>query len=322
MRSYVVRRLVATVIVFWAVLTLVFMFIQLTPGNIVLLFTGTDATPEQRAEVMARLGLDQPLLVQYWRYLVNVLQGDLGQSNLSLTPVTELIADRAIPTLQLALSTGVAATLVAMVLGLIAAARYGGFLDGLIRVASVVAISIPNFWLGLLLLMVFGLYITDVLPAGGWIHFAENPAQNLLHLILPSFVLGLATIAIVTKTLRASMLDTLQRDYVTFARSMGLQERRVVGRVALPNAIIPTTTVIGLLVGFLVSGSVIVETVFTIPGVGQLMVDSFRKQDIPVAVGATLFTAVFFLVLNFAVDILYAYFNPKIRELYLSTQRA
>ena len=307
-------------IVFFAVLTVVFIFIQLAPGNIILIYSSIDSSEQELAEAMARLGLDQPLHVQYWRYLTNVLQGDLGVSSLSLTPVTELIRDRAVPTLELALVTGVVSSLIAIGFGLLSAAKRGKFVDRFIRVATVVGISIPNFWLGTMMLMVFGLYWRDFIPAGNWVPFSESPTQNLLHLILPAFVLGLATIAIVTRTLRASMLDALQRDYVTFARSMGLKERRVVGGVALPNAIIPTTTVIGLLVGFLVSGSVIVETVFTIPGVGSLLIDSFRKQDIPVAVGGTLFIAIFFLILNFLVDILYAYFNPKIRELYLNPQ--
>lgn len=312
MRSYIVRRLVATVIVFWAVLTLVFLLLQWAPGDAALSF-GLDRS---------LIGLDQPLHIQYWHYLTEVLRGDLGESWITRFPVSEMIRSRAVPTLELALLTAVAATFVGIGLGLLAARKKGSFLDGLIRSGTIVGTSIPSFWLGLLLLMVFGLYIPGVLPAGGWVPFSESPVQNILHLILPAFVLGLSTIAMVAHTLRISILDALERDYVTFARSMGVSEARVIRQVALPNAIIPTTTVIGLLVGLLISGAVIVESVFTIPGVGRLMVQSFRRQDIPVAVGATLFVAIFVLALNFVVDILSAYLNPKIRDLYVRSGRA
>lgn len=304
---FILRRLVTSAVVLWAVATLVFLLISLTPGNVAMIFGGLDAR---------ELGLDQPLAVQYGRYVSNLLRGELGRSWLSGAEVIELVADRAGPTLELALVTAVLATSAGVAFGLYTTARRGRFGDVAIRVAAVVGVSVPSFWLGLLLLMVFGLYVPNVLPAGGWVPFSEDPIANLLHLVLPSSVLGLTTVALVSRTLQVSMRDTLQRDYVTFGRSAGLPESRVMRHVALPNAVLPTATVIGLLVAVLISGTVIVETVFTIPGVGRLLVQSLRNQDIPVATGATLFLAMFFLLLNAVVDLLYAYLDPRLREIY------
>ena len=307
-QRFVFRRLVTSVLVLWAVATLVFLLISLTPGNVAMIFGGLDAR---------ELGLDQPLVVQYGRYMSALVQGDLGRSWLSGAEVAGLVADRAGPTLELAIVTAVVATSMGLALGLYTTARRGRFGEVAVRVATVVGVSVPSFWLGLLLLMVFGLYVPDVLPAGGWVPFSMDPVGNLLHLVLPASVLGLATVALVSRTLQVSMRDALQRDYVTFARSAGLAEPKVMRQVALPNAVLPAATVIGLLVGVLISGTVIVETVFTIPGVGRLLVQSLRNQDIPVATGATLFLATFFLVLNTAVDILYAWLDPRVRDLYL-----
>ena len=228
-----------------------------------------------------------------------------------------MLKERVPVTLELGLVTAFFATIIAVLLGLIASARPGGFRDGLIRVVTVVGISIPNFWFGLVLIMVFAIYIPGILPPGGWTPFTQDWVLNLKGLVLPGLVLSVGTIAVVARTLRASMLDALERDYVMFARSMGLRRHRVLGTVAFPNAMLPTTTVIGLLIGYLVSGSVIVETVFTIPGVGYLLVTALRTQDIPVAIGATLFVAAMFLFINLLVDISYAVLNPRIRELYL-----
>ncbi|MCY4370208.1 MAG: ABC transporter permease [bacterium] len=304
---FLVRRLITSAVVMWVVVTLIFLLVSLTPGNIAMIFGGIDAR---------ELGLDQPLAVQYSRFLARLARGDLGQSWLNGTEVTDLIVDRSIPTLELALFTAVIATGIGLGLGFYSTARRGTLGEVAIRVATVTGMSVPSFWLGLLLLMVFGLYLPDILPAGGWVPFGEDPLGNLLHLILPSSVLGLATVALVSRTLQVSMRDTLQRDYVTFGRSAGLRERAVLRHLAFPNAVVPAATVVGLLVGVLISGTVIVETVFTIPGVGRLMVLSLRNQDIPVATGATLFLAAFFLVLNTAVDVLYAWLDPRLREIY------
>ena len=309
---FVARRFITSMLVLWAVMTLVFLLISLTPGNVAMIFGGLDAR---------ELGLDQPLAVQYGRFMSSLARGDLGRSWLSGAEVSDLVADRAGPTLELALVTAVAATSTGLGLGLYSTARRGKLGDVAIRVATVIGVSVPSFWLGLLLLMLFGLHLRDLLPAGGWVPFSDDPVGNLAHLVLPASVLGLATVALVSRTLQVSMRDTMQRDYVTFGRSAGLSERRVIRSLALPNAVVPTVTVVGLLVGVLISGAVIVETVFTIPGVGRLMVQSLRNQDIPVATGATLFLAAVFLALNAAVDVLYAWLDPRLRELYARPSR-
>lgn len=300
---FIARRLITSALVLWVVTTLVFLLISLTPGNVAMIFGGLDARG---------LGLDQPLAVQYGRFMSSLARGDLGRSWLSGTEVSYLVADRAGPTLELALVTAVVATSLGLGLGLYSTARRGKLDDVAIRVATVIGVSVPSFWLGLLLLMLFGLYLRDLLPAGGWVPFSEDPVGNLAHLILPVSVLSLATVALDSRTLQVSMRDTMQRDHVTFGRSAGLSERRVIRSLALPNAVVPTVTVVGVLI----SGTVIVETVFTIPGVGRLMVQSLRNQDIPVATGGTLFLAAVFLALNAAVDVLYALLDPRLRELY------
>lgn len=314
MLQYLIKRLVGTAAVFFAVATLVFLMMQAAPGSAVAYHVGVNPTQAEIDRVTSELGLDRPMLVQYGIFMGNMLRGDLGQSMLNGRPVMDLLISRAGPTLELGIVTAVLVVLIAILLGIVAARKRGTFWDGLIRVSTVVGISIPNFWLGLMLLMIFGTLLQGVLPTGGWTPFLDDPVAHIKHLVLPSFVLGLGSLAIVARTLRASMLDVLQRDYVRFAHAMGMPGRKLVRRVALPNAVLPTTTVIGMLVGFLVSGSVIVETVFRIPGVGFLMVDSFRKEDIPVGVGAALFTALVYLIMNIVVDLAYAYLNPKIRE--------
>lgn len=315
MLRYLAKRLLGTVAVFLTVATLVFLMMHAAPGSSVGFHVGVNPTEAEIERVRSELGLDKPLPAQYGIYMANLLQGDLGQSMLNDRSVGELLMSRAGPTLELGIVSAIVVVLAAMLLGIVAAIRRGTVWDGLIRVTTVVGISVPNFWLGLMLLLVFGTYLGgDVLPAGGWVAFPEDPLAHIAHLILPAFVLGLGSLAIVARTLRASMLDVLQRDYVRFAHAMGMPRRRLLRSVALPNAVLPTTTVIGLLVGFLVSGSVIVETVFRVPGVGFLMVDSFRKEDIPVGVGAALFTAVVYLIMNLLVDLAYAYLNPRIRE--------
>jgi peptide/nickel transport system permease protein len=313
---YILRRMLGGLFVLWAVATLVFGMIKLAPGDPAYIFGGMYATPEDLAVIRHSMGLDQPVYVQYWTYVSNAARGNLGQSLFTHTPVTELLIERAPATIEITMLAALVASILGVLLGAIAAVRRDSVWDRLVRTGTLVGVSIPNFWLALMLLFIFGLYIPGVLPPGGWVAIGQDPIENLRNAVLPVIVLGFPTLAIVARTLRTSMLDTLSSDYIVFARAMGLPERKVVRSVALPNGIIPTATVIALAIGYLVGGTVIVEVVFTIPGVGQLMIDSFQKRDYPVAIGCTLFVATFFVVLNFVVDLLYAAINPKIRELY------
>jgi len=324
MIRYIIGRLIGSALVLLAVTALVFVLVRLTPGDPVGSFLGFAAfhDPRQAAALRHTLGFDRPVAIQYLFFLGRMFHGDLGQDPFTGEPVTKLLAERAPATLELAILTLIFSTVIAVFLGATAATHRGRSRDTLIRVGTIVGLSIPNFWLGLLLLLIFGLYVNGILPPGGFVPLTENPLDNLYHMILPVIVLGLPNLALISRILRSSMLDALARDYIVFARVMGLPERTVVSRIALPNAIIPTTTVVGLLLGYLIGGAVVVEVVFTIPGVGQLMVDSFQKNDYPVALGTTLFIATAFVTMNFVVDVLYAYLNPKIRDLYLGQLRS
>jgi len=321
MTVFIARRLVRSVLVLFGVVTLTFVMIQLAPGDPARLYLGFNATPGQLAAERHLLGEDQSAIVQYAIYIGHVFSGDLGRSLFTQNSVLSTIGQRAPTTLELAFLTLLVSTAASLVLGMAAAWRRGSRLDDGVRTATVIGISLPNFWLGLLLILVFGLYIRNVLPPSGWVSLTQDPAQNLYHAVLPAFVLSLPVVAIVTRTLRTSMLDALNTDYVVFARAMGMRERTVLRRIALPNAIIPTTTVIGISVGYLIGSSVIIEQLFTIPGIGSLTVNGFAEKDYPVAIGGTLFIAFFFVAANFVVDVLYAYLNPKIRDLYLRRLR-
>lgn len=316
MTRYLARRLARSFVIFVAAATLIFLMIRLAPGDPARLYLGIYATPSAIAHERARLGLDHSLLVQYGTFIGNLFQGKLGNSVSNGNSVWSLVIAAAPATIELAVLAVVASSLVAIGFGLAAAARRGGARDTTIRVGTVIGISIPNFWLGLVLVLLFGLWVPGIFPSSGWVPIGSDPWQNLLHVVLPAFVLGLPNLAIVTRTLRISMLESLDSDYVLFGRSRGMSERRLRRSLALPNAAIPTTTVIGLAVGLLISGTVIVENVFSIPGVGRLMVNSFQQKNYPVAIGSTLFVAFAFIVVNLIVDVLYATLDPRIKELY------
>ncbi|MQW76816.1 ABC transporter permease subunit [Nocardioides sp. dk4132] len=313
MLSYLLRRLGGVVVVLLLVLTMVFLMLHATPGGPETAYLGSNPTPEKRDAVMAQLGLDRPLWLQYLTFVGSVLTLDLGQSLTTGTPVTELLGDRMLVTLELGLVSFVVWTAVGMLAGALAAARRGRLLDGVVRVGSVVALSIPSFWLGLVLVMVFGLYLPGVLPSSGWVPFTEDPVENLRSLVLPAFTLGIGAAAVIARTLRTSMIEALDADHVAFGRALGLPERTILSRLALRNAVIPTLTVLGMMLGTFIGGAVLVENVFNVPGVGQLVVTSFLAHDYPVAIAATVWTAGTFLVTTLVVDLLYFAINPRIR---------
>lgn len=313
MARYVLKRLVGVVLVLVLVLTLVFFMLHAMPGGPELAYLGTNPTPEKRAAVMEQLGLDSPLGVQYLAFLGSVFTLDFGTSLTTNAPVSELLMDRMPVTLELGLVSFAVWTFIGMLLGAVAAARKGGLLDGFVRVGSVVALSVPSFWLGLVLVLVFGLYIPGILPSSGWVPFTEDPFENLRSLVLPAFTLGIGAAAVIARTLRSSMITALESDHVAFGRAMGMPERSLLSKLALRNAVIPTLTVIGMMLGSFIGGSVLVENVFNVPGIGQLIVTSFVSHDYPVAIAATVWTAGTFLVTTLVVDLLYFAINPRIR---------
>lgn len=316
MLRYVLRRVIGLVIVLFLVVSLVFLMLQAVPGGPELAYLGTNPSPEKKAAVLHQLGLDKPLWIQYLSFVGNALRGDFGTSLTSNRPVSELLVQRLPVTLELGLVAFLVWTAVGFVLGVLAAARRGRLSDGLIRVVTVVAMSVPSFWLALVCVVTFGLYVRGVLPSSGWISFSEDPVGNVKSVILPAFTLGIGSAAIITRTLRASLVDELGSDHVRFARVMGIPERTLLYRVALRNSVIPTITVVGLMLGMFISGAVLIENVFNVPGLGQLIVSSFAAHDYPVAIACTVITASTFLISNLLVDLLYFAFNPKIRAQY------
>ncbi|MFI0349101.1 ABC transporter permease [Actinomadura sp. 9N407] len=282
---------------------------------------GYSYSEEGRAAVAERLGLNASLPEQYARYLRRILAGDLGESVFSGQPVWTSLTQRVPVSLELAALSGGVWMTIGAVAGCLAALRRGSFFDGFLRVFSVIALSVPSFWLGLAFVLVFGVYITGVFPVG-YVPPGDGPGPHLASMVLPSFVLGLPAFAVVARTLRGSLLEVLDRDYVSFATSMGMRRRFIVRKVALRNAAIPTVTVVGLMLGMLLSGAILIENVFGIPGLGQLMVDSFRRQDYPVAAGCCLAVAVLYLITNLLVDLAQMAIDPRIRESVLSGTEA
>ncbi|MDI6895166.1 MAG: ABC transporter permease [Bacillota bacterium] len=311
MRRYIARRLLLVVPVLLGVSLLTFLMIHLTPGDPVQLMLGDQATPEAIALLKAKLGLDQPLHVQFGHYLINILHGDLGDSIRTNRPVMEEIGSRFPATVELtALSTAIAITL-GVGIGTIAAIRQNSPADSGSMVLAIVWVSMPSFWLGIILQLLFAVEV-PWFPIFG----RSTPVFTLewiKSLVLPAVTLGARSAAILARMTRSTLLEVIREDYIRTARSKGLTERVVIYRHALRNALIPVTTLAGLQFGALLGGAFIVETVFAWPGVGRLGVQAIFMRDIPVVQGMVLLVALMFVLVNMAVDLFYAYLDPRIR---------
>ena len=305
MNAYIARRVLQTIPVLFGVSLLVFSMLELVPGDPVqLMLSEFQTTPEQIARLRSQLHLDEPLPVQFGRFVWDALHGDLGTSIRTRRPVTTEIADNFPSTLQLALAGLAVAGVIGVTLGIIAAAsRRGGVQLGAMLLA-LIGVSMPSFWLGLLLIFAFSLQIR-LFPATG--------GGDLQHLILPAITLGLGAAAILARLTRSSMLEVLRQEYVTTARAKGLAEWLVILRHALKNALIPVVTIFGLQFGQLLAGTVVVETVFARPGLGRLIIDGILNKDFPVVQGVVLVIAVSYVLVNLLVDIMYAMLDPRIR---------
>jgi peptide/nickel transport system permease protein len=311
MNRYLAGRLLQLVPLLWAVITVVFVLVRMVPGDPSLIMLGVEATDEQRDAFRARLGLDQPLPVQYGLYLGRILQGDLGRSIFYRREVADLIADTIPATLELAFASLVLAVLVAIPLGTIAALYRGGALDWLSSMFAVGGAALPSFWLGLMMILLFAVWLGWLPPSG-----REGPPwtlEGLRHLALPALTLALALMASTTRLTRAAMLEVLNDDYVRTARAKGLSDPVVVVRHALRNALIPIVTNIGLQVGGLLGGALLVETVFAWPGLGRLGVDALLRRDFPLIQGVVVGTVAAFALVNLVVDLLYAVLDPRVR---------
>jgi len=298
------RRLLATVPLLLAVSVVVFSFVHALPGDPAVLFLGEEATPENLARFRAKLGFDRPLIVQYGDWLGRALQGDLGRSIRTNQPVVQAIVERLPVTLRLIAFSMVISLALAVPLGIVSAVKRNSGVDLASTFFALFGFSTPNFWLGLILIYVFALLLRW-LPASGF--------DGVRSLILPSITLGTALAALVTRQLRSGMLEVLRQDYVRTAQAKGLADRMVIGKHALKNALISVVTVIGLQIGALLGNTIITESLFALPGVGRLMIDSVFSRDFFVVQGVILFLAVGYVVANLVVDILYSYLDPRIR---------
>jgi peptide/nickel transport system permease protein len=304
MTTYILRRLGFSVFVLWGALTIIFLAIRVAPGDPAQLMLGTDATAQDVAALRERLGLDRPILVQYGTYLVQAARLEFGNSLRLDVPAVQAIGERVGVTIRLALAGLLLAIIVSFPLGIAAAMRPRSIVDTIVSFVSLFGQSIPNFWLGIMFILLFARTLR-LLPSGG--------AETWQHLILPAVTLALPLIGILTRLVRSGMLEILHEDYVRTAYAKGLAPRAVLIRHALLNMLIPVITVIGLQLGHLLGGAVIVETVFSWPGVGRLLVDAIGNRDYPLVQAAILFITLGFVLINFLVDLSYGYLDPRVR---------
>ena len=304
MGRYFIKRLISTIPLLLVISFLVFMFIHMIPGDPAKLIAGQDSTQAEVETVRKQLGLDQPLLKQYGQYMKGLVTGDLGDSIRNGKSVVETIAPRLKPTIMLTVSAMIWATIIGVALGIISAVFHGRILDYVGMIIAISGISVPSFWLGLELIQGFSVAL-NWLPTGG--------LDSWQSYILPSLTMGAGIMAILARFTRSSMLETMQEDYVRTARAKGLKESLVVMRHAFKNSLIEIITVAGLQIGGLLSGSVMAETVFSIPGLGHLLVDSINFRDYKVVQALLLFFAAEYIFINLIVDVLYGVINPKVR---------
>lgn len=317
MFAYIVRRLLVTIPVLAVVGLFTFLLLRVTPGDPAALIAGNEATQEEYVEIRERLGLDEPIYVQLGKWAGRILQGDFGQSIRSGKPVFELIRGRVGPSVSLTVATEIVAVLVAIPLGVLAAWKANSVVDRAVMVFAAVGFSVPIFWLGFILIWLFGLWAfgmdDPILPVAGYVKITDDFWDYVRHLILPSLSLGLVVIALIARMTRASVLEVLKEDYVRTARAKGMAEKTVLIRHALRNASLPILTVIGLGLAGLLSGAVVTESVFAIPGLGRLAVEAIATRDYPIIQAMIILIGSFYVFINLAVDILYAFLDPRIR---------
>jgi len=311
-KTYVVRRLLALIPVILVVATVAFVLIHLAPGDPASIIAGPDASPDDVARIQRQLGLDAPFHVQLFRWYGRLARGDLGQSIFLRRPVLEAIVDRAEPTILLTLYATLIAVTLGVPAGVVAARHHDGTADQALMAGALVGISIPNFLLGLLLILVFSVRL-GWFPVAGYVPLESGWLGTLRSLTLPAFALGVVQSALIARIARSAMLDVLREPFITAGRARGLSERAVVYKHALKNAMIPTITVIGISLAILISGSVIVEQVFNIPGLGRLIISAVLRRDYPVIQGVVLCIAGIYMLVNLAVDLSYVVFDPRVR---------
>ena len=310
--AYIVRRILATIPVMAVVALFVFSLLHLSPGDPAAIIAGDTATLADVAHIREKLGLDQPLYIQFVTWVWHLLHGDLGISIFTNLPVSKLIAQRLEPTITLTISTLIISVASAIPMGVLAAWKAGAWIDRLVMVFAVIGFSVPSFVLAYILIYVFAIS-TDLLPVQGFVSIRDGVGPFLSHIAMPSLALGLIFAALIARMTRASMLDVLAQDYIRTAQAKGLSNDRVLIRHALKNAAVPIATIIGVSFALLISGVVVTETVFAIPGLGRLTVDAILRRDYPIIQGIILVFSAAYVLVNLLVDLSYTFLDPRIR---------
>jgi len=304
MTAFLRRRLLGLISVLFGVITIVFLIIHLVPGDPARIMLGESALPSDVEALRESLGLNRPLIVQYFDFFAKLFQGDLGRSFNTGQPVLSAIIERFPATLFLTTASMFFAIVIAVPIGIITAAKRNTVVDNLGMIFSLIGVSMPAFWLGPILILIFSVKF-GILPVSG--------SGSIKHLILPSFSLGFALAAIISRMTRASMIEVLNQDYIRTARAIGVSEKIILLKHALRNAIIPVVTIVGLQFGALLGGVIIIEIIFSWPGIGQLLIPAIMRRDYPLVQGCILFIAVIYIFVNLIVDIIYAYMDPRIK---------
>jgi peptide/nickel transport system permease protein len=315
MGAYLLKRLLLALPTLFGASVIIFLLIHIAPGDPVRVMLGPMDDPALRAKLVKQLGLDLPLHEQYLRWLGKALQGDLG---ISVTiqrgsPVMELLAQRYAVTLELAFLSAVVALLVAVPAGITSALRQNRVSDHIARLVAMVGVSVPNFFLGIVLILVIGVSLHQPWATGGFVPLKKSVRENLIHMLLPAIALGTAYSALLMRMLRSSMLDVMSQDYVRTARAMGIGWASIVRQDVVKNALIPVTTVMGNSIGYLLGGSIVTETIFRLPGIGRLVIIGVDRRDYPVIQGIVLTIVLIRIVINLSVDVLYSVIDPRIR---------
>lgn len=312
MRSYLLSRLWQSAVTLVLATIVVFLGVRALPGDPALAFAGEERDPASLAAIRAKYGFDDSLLLQYWHFVSNSLRGDLGRSTRTNIPVTQMLGSALPVTVELSVLALAIAVLIGVGTGVVAAVRRGRPAEWAANTLALLGLSIPNFWLGLIAILYLAVGL-GLFPASGFVSFFDDPLSNLHHLVLPALVLGTSLAAVVMRQTRSSMLEAMGADYIRTARAKGLGPRSVIGVHALRNSLVVVVTIVGLQLGGLISGAVVTERIFGLPGFGKMTLDAVFQRDYPVIQGVVLVTASAYIVINFLVDLAYSLIDPRIR---------
>ncbi len=312
MGRYIIRRLIQAVPILLIVSLISFGIMQLVPGDPAIVIGGPNASPAELDAIRQNLGLDKPFLVQLGIFYWNLFHGDLGRSLLLGKPVLEAVIERTPVTVSISIYSLILTIFFGILAGVVAALRHNSWVDQFVTTFALIGVSLPNFWLGLVMIVLFSVHL-GWLPTSGYVPFSENVVGWFRTTTMPATALALLQIGLLARITRSTMLETLRQDYIRTARAKGMPEWRVVAKHAMANVMIPVVTVIGIILSVLISGSVVIESVFSVPGIGSLLGNAILRRDYPMIQGGLLFVAASLMLLNIVVDLLYAYFDPRVR---------